>query len=190
MKVYCGAATNIPVLYLFSSLDFVSVCKAVNCCHGSHLALVCLAVVSVISAKIENVKHAASSFIFALCDVLGTPSVPPFCHNNVWLWACVTSVCQGYKPAIPRFLFPGFPWLFPALRTWLETEEHGLRGLELLATEALDLCDLEARERSGWHTMIRPLIPCSRSDRRESARGVLSSVTNWVKHAPGSRTEQ
>lgn len=108
MKVYCGAATNIPVLYLFSSLDFVSVCKAANCCHGSRLALVCLAVVSVISAKIEKVKRAASSFIFALCDVLGTPSVPPFCHNNVWLWACVTSVCQGYKPAIPRSCFLDF----------------------------------------------------------------------------------
>lgn len=56
------------------------VCKAVIRCRGSHLAaLVCLAVGGVISAKIENVKRVCVS----LRGVLGTPSLPPFCHNDV-----------------------------------------------------------------------------------------------------------
>lgn len=34
---------------------------------------------------------------------------------------------------------------------------------DLSAPEATDFHDYKARERSGWHALIRPLIPCSQS---------------------------
>lgn len=99
------------------------VCKAVNGFRGSHLALVCLAVVTVISAKIENVKHAASAFIFGVCDDLGTPSLPPFCHNNVWMWACVTRItnlrCHVLDSWI-SMIVSCFKSLTGNRRTWIE----------------------------------------------------------------------
>lgn len=48
---------------------------------GSGSALLRSTVVTVSSVKIENVRRADGTF--SVCDVLGTPSVTPFCHRNV-----------------------------------------------------------------------------------------------------------
>lgn len=48
---------------------------------GSGSALLRSTVVIISPAKIENVKRADGTF--PACDVLGTPSVTPFCHRDV-----------------------------------------------------------------------------------------------------------
>lgn len=57
MKVYCGAAANISVWYFFSGLDFLECVCAANRCSG----------VTFGSGAIEDVKRAASIFIFGVC---------------------------------------------------------------------------------------------------------------------------
>lgn len=44
-----------------------------------------------------------------------------------------------------------------------------ISSLDLSAPEATDFHDYKAREGSGWHALIRPLIPCSQSHCCESA---------------------
>lgn len=67
---------------------------------------------------------------------------------------------------------------FRAFSARLETEECGPRGLELLATEAPDLCDLEAGEGSGWHARIHPLIPPAPGLTATSLRGGVSVLAD------------
>lgn len=44
-------------------------------------------------------------------------------------------------------------------------------GLDLSAAEATASHDYKASERSGWHALIRPLIPCSQSHCVDLRRG-------------------
>lgn len=84
-------------------------------------------------------------------------------------------------------LLPWISRIVSRFGTRLETEEHGPRVLELLASD-------RARESGpdGTHTHTDPPTNPSAPDLTATSlrRGVLSSVTDWVKHAPGSRTEQ
>lgn len=78
MKVHCGAAANIPDSNLVSGLSFHECGKLRFVAGGGGGSTVA----TISSARIEDVKRADGTF-FPVCDVLGTPSVTPFCHRNV-----------------------------------------------------------------------------------------------------------
>lgn len=62
--------------------------------------------------------------LFCVCDVLDTPSVTPFCHNNVWMWARVTSVCQDFNLRC-QILVSWIPVIASKLQ---ESVEHDFRS--------------------------------------------------------------
>lgn len=65
-----------------------------------------------------------------LSDILGTPSVTRFCHNNVWMWVCVLSVCLARSLVAHVlflcFLFTCSPQINPAVG------EHRMKRFDLI----------------------------------------------------------
>lgn len=52
-----------------------------------------------------------------LSDIVGTPSVTRFCHNNVWMCVCVAVCLSGFQSVL---LAASFLWTFLAFLLWFK----------------------------------------------------------------------
>lgn len=82
--------------FIHSELWFlVSVVLWFGAVTGSRLVHTCLVALTVVPTKVEKKQLYPRGLPSDthLSDVLGTPSMTCFCHINVWMCGCVTSVC-------------------------------------------------------------------------------------------------
>lgn len=141
-----------------------------------HIRPVLLSVSSLQRLRTTNMLPAS---LFLMClEHLWPLSVIIMCEYESHLSARIPNLRRHVLVSWISVIVSRFKSLTGNRRTWME--KPGVVGHRSLQSGVI----WGGERGSGWHAVIRPLTP-------GSARGeVLSSVTNGVKHAPGSRTEQ